>query len=287
MRPMQFAQAAWPQPPTHSPTHHMARHPQAPWLELRLSRHSLDCYQTHSHAEYAIGVVDAGQACLQTPTGLHPVGPGQVVLLSPDQPHACNPWPHQAWSYRMLFIEAGWLHARLQAPDTPAPLAGAPCLHFAAPTADDPQAFVALDVLCQPLHADTDLVAWQHGLLDFLARWARPGPAPTEAPAPSVLAPALALLAGPADLPLTVAQLAQACGLSTAQFIRRFKACFGLTPGDHLLNRRVNLARALLAQGRPIADAAAVAGFADQAHLQRAFKARHAMTPGTYGRRGE
>lgn len=283
MRPMQFATPPWPLP---SPHHQMQRHPQAPWLELRLSRDSLDCYQTHSHAEYALGVVDAGQACLQTPLGLHPVRPGQVVLLTPGQPHACNPWPHQAWSYRMLFIDAGWLQAQLQAADAPAPLSGAPALHFAAPTVDHPEACAALDRLCQPLDAETDLAAWRQGLLAFLARWALAGPAPSQAPAPSVLTPALALLAGPADRPLSVALLAQACGLSTAQFIRRFKASFGITPGDHLLNRRVNLARALLAQGQPIAEAAASAGFADQAHLQRAFKARHAMTPGNYGRSG-
>lgn len=262
----------------------MVRHPQMPWLELRETRQSLDCYQTHSHAEYALGVVDAGEAVLQTPVGLHPVRAGAVVLLCPGQPHACNPWPHQRWSYRMLFIEAAWLHAQLHAPDAPIPLAGAPAVHFAAPTVHDPAAWAALDALCQPLTPQTDVAGWRRELLCFLSRWARPGVATQGQPAPSVLSPALALLAGPTERPLSVAGLAQACGLSTAQFIRRFKSSFGLTPGEHLLNRRVNQARALLAQGQAIADAAAQAGFADQAHLQRAFKARHAMTPGAYGR---
>ena len=38
----------------------------------------------------------------------------------------------------------------------------------------------------------------------------------------------------------------------------------------------------LLAQGESLACAAQHMGFADQAHMQRAFKAHHAMTPGNY-----
>jgi len=80
----------------------------------------------------------------------------------------------------------------------------------------------------------------------------------------------------------TVRDLAEACGLSSTQFIRRFQAAFGLTPGRWLQNQRVNGARRLLAQGLSLADAAHAMGFVDQAHMHRAFKARHAMTPGRY-----
>jgi len=44
----------------------------------------------------------------------------------------------------------------------------------------------------------------------------------------------------------------------------------------------VQLARAQLRQGRAIAEVAQEAGFADQAHLQRAFKRHLATTPGHY-----
>ena len=43
-------------------------------------------------------------------------------------------------------------------------------------------------------------------------------------------------------------------------------------------------ARRLLATGAALSDAAYAMGFADQAHLQRAFKAHHALTPGCYAR---
>lgn len=74
--------------------------------------------------------------------------------------------------------------------------------------------------------------------------------------------------------------------MSASRFIRRFKAATGLTPGAYRLNLRLNGARRLLAEGSALSEAAYAMGFADQAHLQRAFKAHHSMTPGCYARGG-
>ena len=70
--------------------------------------------------------------------------------------------------------------------------------------------------------------------------------------------------------------------MSPSRFIRRFTAITGVTPGAYRLNLRLNAARHLLAQGEPLASVAQQMGFADQAHMQRAFKAHHALTPGNY-----
>ncbi|MCY1557429.1 YSIRK-targeted surface antigen transcriptional regulator [compost metagenome] len=81
---------------------------------------------------------------------------------------------------------------------------------------------------------------------------------------------------------MTVQTLAERCGLHPTTFIRRFKAAVGVTPGEFLRDRQVNGARQLIASGVNLAEAAYAMGFADQAHMQRAFKARHAMTPGRF-----
>ena len=54
----------------------------------------------------------------------------------------------------------------------------------------------------------------------------------------------------------------------------------GITPHAYLIQSRARLARAMLASGLPIADAAAEAGFADQSHLTRAFARQFGITPG-------
>ncbi|MNC54231.1 HTH-type transcriptional activator RhaS [compost metagenome] len=76
--------------------------------------------------------------------------------------------------------------------------------------------------------------------------------------------------------------MGEAAGLSTSYLIRAFKQQFGLTPHGYLLDQRVQFARARLRRGALIAEVALEAGFADQAHLQRAFKRHLAATPGHY-----
>lgn len=45
---------------------------------------------------------------------------------------------------------------------------------------------------------------------------------------------------------------------------------------------RLDMARSWLRQARPMAETAVAAGFADQAHFTRAFKAAFGTTPGCY-----
>jgi AraC-like DNA-binding protein len=55
-----------------------------------------------------------------------------------------------------------------------------------------------------------------------------------------------------------------------------------MTPHAFLVNQRIQFARERLRSGQLIADVALQAGFADQAHFQRAFKQHLAATPGQY-----
>jgi len=46
------------------------------------------------------------------------------------------------------------------------------------------------------------------------------------------------------------------------------------------LQRRVALARRLIAQGLPLAETAAACGFADQSHMTRQFVRKYGVSPG-------
>ena len=84
---------------------------------------------------------------------------------------------------------------------------------------------------------------------------------------------------GPGD-ELTLRALAERAGLDPAHVARAFKRRFAVSVGAY--GRRVRLRRAyrLLRAGRPLAESAALAGFADQSHLSRAFRAAFGTTPG-------
>lgn len=259
--------------------HRIVRHPALPWVELRISHETRDCYRAHSHAEYSVGLVDAGEARFCHPDGVDGVRAGSVVMIEPEIVHACNPAGDRPWSYRMLFIDAGWLRGAIARLDGGA---AAP-VEFMARHAADAALRGELDRLFRQLATDVAAAPWSAALLACLQARLRCASG-TGATVPLELAPALAAMRAAPVGNVAVKALASTCGLSETQFIRRFKHAFGLTPGAYLQNSRVNHARRLLARGAALAEAALDTGFADQAHLQRAFKAHHAMTPGGYRR---
>ena len=268
-----------------SPTpsaHQFHRHPGLPWAELRVSRESPHCYRLHMHAEYSIGIVDAGQAQFQHGRGPEPVTPGSVVLIEPGFWHACNPQRVSHWSYRMLYVQTQWLHRQLAVTG----------LQFNARALHGPEVTAAANLLCQPLApaaSPDDIASYQQSLLQFIQQHSTPVAAPeriTGHASSHVLSHAVTtaltqLHQHPEDAP-SIQSLAEDAGLSASRFIRAFKSATGVTPGAYRLNLRLNGARRLLAEGAALSDAAHHMGFADQAHLQRSFKAHHALTPGCY-----
>ena len=258
----------------HATPHQFYRHPQLPWVELRVSTQSPHHYRLHMHEEYSLGLVDQGHAIFTHAKGPHHLHVGSMVLIEPHAWHACNPTQITHWSYRMLYIQADWLHALLDVPS----------LRFAQRALNDAQASQQLHQLCQqlisgPIHTDD----WAQQLRRLLLQPAliqvqhqQPiGPDP-------VVHAALAHWHQSPDCPLRVQTLAHTQGMSASRFIRHFKTVTGVTPGVYRLNVQLNGARQLLAQGSALADAALAMGFADQPHLQRTFKAHHAATPGCY-----
>lgn len=260
--------------------HRIYRQPATPWAELRVSVNTRDCYRAHAHAEYSVGIVDDGCATFHHPSGLQQVRAGSVVLIEPNVVHSCNPLSGRIWSYRMLFIEADWLHnavARIWGLATPPE-----GLELISRCTEDPTIVLLADQLCQPLISEAAANTLTMDLPRWIASLARAGRPKDWSHIPSELVPAMVTMQTKCEKRITVKELANACGMSSTQFIRRFQTALGMTPGCYLQNLRINGARQLLSQGIALADAAYIMGFADQAHMQRAFKAHHAMTPGDY-----
>jgi AraC-like DNA-binding protein len=83
---------------------------------------------------------------------------------------------------------------------------------------------------------------------------------------------------------VSAARLAEATGRSRFTVYRAFQARYGLSPSDYQRQLRLRTARRLLGDGVPAARAAALAGFADQSHLNRWFLRHFGITPGAYQR---
>lgn len=108
----------------------------------------------------------------------------------------------------------------------------------------------------------------------------------TDRPLPDVVSDPLVARAcellrrGPEDGgPLPVPAVAEAVGLSPPHLRARLRQLTGVPPARYRLWWRMMEAARMLSDGWSIADAAASAGFADGAHLSRAFRSQVGLAP--------
>lgn len=240
------------------------------------------CYAPHSHDTFSIGVITGGVSTYANGRRRERVGPGSVVVVNPEDVHACNPVDDQPWAYHMLFLDTAWL-ARQQAA---LGLGNGEALRpFSAVASGDAQLAGALIRLQALLHdGQAEPLEKESATVEFAALLqARLDPAPrAPAEADHRLARAAEFIADNCTRPLALGDICAAAGLSESYLIRAFRQRYGLTPHAFLIDRRIRYSRARLRRGHAIADVAADAGFADQAHLHRAFKRLVAATPGQY-----
>jgi AraC-type DNA-binding domain-containing proteins len=82
---------------------------------------------------------------------------------------------------------------------------------------------------------------------------------------------------------LTVAEVAAQSGIHPSYLAELFRNAYGSSVGEWVRNRRLEFARdALRNPAMPISCIAVKAGFADQSHLTRLFRARFGVTPAEY-----
>jgi AraC-like DNA-binding protein len=259
------------------------QHAAVPGVDLLRARYVTHRYARHAHETYTLGLIEDGVEEFHHGGTLLRAGRGTVALLNPEVVHTGQAGVPEGWSYRVLYPAVSVVQ------EVSAELgAGRGTPHFPRTVVDDARS--AGLVRAAHLAAEHgDMLASSsllHAALTGLLRGhARNGgrfrAPPTSRPA---VRTALDLLHEQLTDPPTLDELARATGLGPYALLRAFRAETGLPPHAYLNQLRVRLARRLLDSGVPPADAAASAGFADQAHLTRHFKRVVGVPPGAYQR---
>jgi AraC-like DNA-binding protein len=254
-----------------------------PFIEAR----SIDdgrevCYAKHSHETFSIGAVTGGRSVYLNRHAREWIGAGAVVMMNPDDVHACNPVADERWSYRMLHVDVEWLTGLQHELGFSANRA---FCAFSQTMTLDAALFDGLNRLCAILvDGDADTLRKESAAITFFSEVQQklnPASLP-DCDASQQLARAAEFIAENCTHSLTLEDMCEVAELSASHLIRAFKQRYGMTPHAYLINRRIQYSRAQLRRGRLIADVALDAGFADQAHLQRTFKRLVAATPGQY-----
>ena len=277
------------------------RYPARPqWRRVSLGRgHTLDllharvaqAFAPHVHEAFALGACTDGLEAISYRGGLHYAGPGSVVILEPGEPHTGAPATGPGFVYRVMYPGAdlladgllaggvagrGWLAGGSGWPRFPEPVVMDPELAWGLR-----RVHAGLGQGPEPLEAGSRL-SWLLGVL--VRRHASPAAglgASARLPGAGRLASqVMTRLADELTCPPGLADLAAEAGLSRCQLLRSLRAEVGVPPCAWLARHRVARARLLLDRGHRPAGAAALAGFAGQAHLTRWFRRVVGVTPG-------
>ncbi|KQN53662.1 AraC family transcriptional regulator [Pseudomonas sp. Leaf48] len=254
-----------------------------PFIEARSIADGREvCYTRHAHEHFSIGAITAGRSTYLHEQSAFEVSVGTVVLMNPGDVHACNPIDDQPWSYLMLYVDTPWLtdlqHQLGFSNDSA-------FRRFSATHTEDASLFAGLQDLYEVLVDPLQEVLRKHSVtVEFFTEvQLRLNPADHPQREPNFkLERAADYIREHCTQMLKLEDICAAAQLSPSYLIRAFKQHYGMTPHAFLVNRRIQFAREQLRNGKLIADVALEAGFADQAHFQRAFKQHLAATPGQY-----
>lgn len=238
-------------------------------------------YAKHRHDSYVIGVTESGvQAFDYRGMALCSL-PGEVLVLHPDETHDGRAADDTGFGYRALYVEPARIAEATQA------ILDRPCaLPFVRRAVSDDSGLArtirtAFRCDLEPLALDALILRLTEGLIaaDASLRIDLP-PARIDLPA---LERARAFLEAETGRVVRSSELEALTGHSRYGLARQFRLRYGTSPYRYALMRRLDFARARIARKRPLAETALDAGFADQAHLTRVFKAAYGITPARYG----
>jgi AraC-like DNA-binding protein len=248
------------------------------FLEARLRESS---YRKHRHDTYAISLTTSGIQAFDYRGAAEVSRPGQVVVLHPDELHDGHAGTDEGFGYRQLYVEPALIFEAVRVlrghtgvlPFVRTPVTTSPKLAAAIAS--------AFQSTREPLAIDSLVVQLAEGLLE-----ADPGCRPvTRLRHLDIAAVERARQFLDAEKARVVrsAELEAVTGLTRYELARQFRTICGTSPYRYLLMRRLEAARQQLARRQPLVEVALDAGFADQAHFTRTFKATFGLTPARYG----
>lgn len=259
-------------------------------LHARFTDHA---YPMHLHDTWALLVVDEGAVRYELGGRAHePAGHelarhehdgsrrSAVTLLPPNVPHNGTPVGPRGFRKRVLYLDPAQLADELIGPAVD------------RPTFADPVLWRWLDRLHVLLaESGPDLAVETHLALvvERLRAYLTRRPPATGATGGIVHDPPVAhrlrdLLDEHVVAGVTLREASRSLHVNPTYLVRAFSREFGIGPHQHLISRRVDLARRLLRDGLPAGEVAAAVGFYDQSHLNRHFKRILGFSPGQYGR---
>ncbi|MEU6131957.1 AraC family transcriptional regulator [Saccharopolyspora sp. NPDC047091] len=246
-------------------------------------------YERHSHDAYSFGVTETGAQTFRCRGASRVSAAGMVMAFNPEETHDGHSAIAEGFTYRIVHLGPRVVAEVLaDAAGEPGGQRALPL--FAEPVLHDPVLARAVRELNRALLEQDSALLRDEALRRTVYAMVRRGSVrapliewePAVRPIPAGVRAVREHLHAHAAEEVSARHLAEIAGCSRFALHRAFTAAHGLAPGAYQRQLRLREARHALGAGASAAEAAARAGFADQAHLTRWFRRCYGITPGTF-----
>lgn len=235
-------------------------------------------FDPHTHDEYVIGLIEAGNAVTRYNKQIVVLPTESVMTLNPGDVHSGRDMDGGVLSYQLFYI-APKVFGQLLSDPHRLPV-------FSSINISQQIHLSVLKNTFAILNSHHGLLGKQEAtieLLQHVANYTLFIPSPLKTPS-SICAIDIVhdYLQTYYNQPITIEELSRVAGLQRDYLIRAFHTKFGLPPYKYLLQIRIERSKPLLLSGKSIAEVANLVGFADQSHYSRFFKRFVGVSPGAF-----
>ena len=236
-------------------------------------------YDPHRHDRYAIGYTLSGVQLFRYRGAQADSRRGNALVIHPDELHDGHAGRNAGFCYRMLYVEPHHIREALQGTAGTLPFVPRAVL-------DDDRLIAALRPLLGDLSRPLEPLEIEQGLLNIAE--ALLGLDPSLVPPRRrtidlrAVERARTFLDAHHGRVVSADEIERVSGLDRYNLARQFRNRLGTSPFRYLIMRRLDRARTAMLSGTPLADVAALSGFADQSHMTRFFKRAFGLPPGRW-----
>lgn len=234
-------------------------------------------FTPHRHDTYAIGMTLSGVQTFSYRGTKRVCLPGQWHVLHPDELHDGVPGTDDGFAYRIVYVDPALV---FESSDRRLPFVADPIVDGAKV----PRALARYLQRDGTDDEDDDLAATDvvTVIADMLSAHSSAGRVvPQRLDRAAITRVRESLMDNPSRR-YRAADVERIAGMDRWSVARQFRAAFGTSPSRFRTMRQLQLARSLIVGGAALAEAAHAAGFADQAHFTRKFKAAYGLTPAAW-----
>lgn len=235
----------------------------------------------HMHDQYGIGLIVRGAQRSFSGRGTVEAQAGDIITVNPAEVHDGVPLVEAGRAWQMLYFEPRALASEL----SELRVSNSTDLEFVRPVLRDSLSkayFSSLLRVITDVKGGYSEIEARENLLLLLSSLIEHNQKTRAPEMPQRMSQVRARIDDDPSAALSLSELSAICELSQFQLIRGFSKYTGLTPHAYLVQRRLQMARRLIAGGMPLTAVAHAAGFADQSHMTRLFVRAYGLSPGMY-----